>query len=164
MNLANGSLKYYYKPEHFENVWQEVKLALEHYLIPYMDALNVEKFLSLMVKYSRQDEDFFKPYEKVRFNDEYGRCMSEAAVYGVGMWNLEKYAEGLPYIIYAQNQYRVWMTGREQETEHFYKYHGRALEVMDTLVDVYERRPEELKDTVQHLTDTISANWADYMR
>lgn len=164
VEFPKGELRYYhYKTEHFEKVWQEVKLALEYYILPYMNAMSVEKLLSLMVRGSTLDEDFFEPHRTVFFSDMYFSCMSEAAVYGVGMWILEKYTEGLPYIIFAQNKYREWMRPYEQETEHFYKRHGCTLEVMDTLIDIHERKPWELKSTIQHLTDMVSTNWMDYM-
>ena len=41
------------------------------------------------------------------------------AVYGVGMWIAERYAEGLPYIIFAQNKYREHIRPRELEKEQF---------------------------------------------
>ncbi len=87
--------------------------------------------------------------------------MNQAAVYGVGMWIAERYAEGLPYIIFAQNKYREPIRPRELEKEQFNE--GRALGVLDTLIDIYERMPEELKDTVQQLTSMISVNWMDYI-
>ena len=89
--------------------------------------------------------------------------MHQAAVYGVGMWIAGKYADGLPYIIFAQNKYREWMRPHEQETDSFCQCHGRTLEVMDTLIDICERKPEELETTVKDLSDQISTNWIDYM-
>lgn len=154
---------YYYKEEHFETVWHEVALALERYILPYMEAMSVEKLLAFMVKGSIEDEDFFRAYQTVFFHDKYFQCMSEAAVYGIGMWISGKYAEGLPYIIFAQNKYREWLRGHEQETEHFYQRVGRILEVLDELIEIYERRREELEMTVERLVNHISENWADYM-
>lgn len=158
----NGS--YYYTTEHFEEVWNDVVLALERYILPYMDAMSVEKLLSFMVKRQwREDgeEEIFQVSQTVFFRDKYFACMDQAAVYGVGMWIAGRYAEGLPYIIFAQNKYREHIRPRELEKDQFNE--GRALGVLDTLIDIYERKPQELKDTVQQLTDTISANWMDYI-
>lgn len=154
---------YCYKEEHFEAVWQEMVLALEQYVLPYMEKMSVEKLLTLMVKRGGEDEEFFRVNQTVFFHDKYFRCMSEAAVYGVGMWVLGNYTEGLPYIIFAQNKYRHWMEGREQETEHSFRCKGRTLEILDNLIEIYEMRREELGMTVQKLTNQISENWADYM-
>ena len=66
-------------------------------------------------------------------------------------------ADGLPYIIFAQNKYREHSRLHELERE------GHALGVLDTLIDIYERKPKELKDTIQQLSGMISANWMDYM-
>ena len=154
---------YYYKAEHFEAVWREVVLALEQYVLPYMEAMSVEKLLAFMIKGSGVDEEFFRAGQTVFFYDKYFRCMSEAAVYGISMWILGNYVEGLPYIIFAQKKYRHWLEGHEQETEHFYKRIGRTLEMLDELIEIYVRRREELEMTVQRLTDQISENWADYI-
>ena len=155
---------YYYEAEHFEEVWENVVLALERYILPYMDAMSVEKLLSSMVKRQwREDgkEEIFRVYPTVFFSDKYFACMNQAAVYGVGMWIAGRYAEGLPYIIFAQNKYREHIRPHEPEKEQFTE--GRALGVLDKLIAVYERKPEELKDTVQLLSDMISANWMDYI-
>ncbi len=77
------------------------------------------------------------------------------------MWIAGRYAEGLPYIIFAQNKYREHIRPHEPEKEQFHE--GRALGVLDTLIDIYERKPEELKETVEQLTDKIAENWVDYM-
>ncbi len=151
---------YYYKTEHFEEVWKDVVLALERYILPYMDTMSVEKLLSFMVKGQwREDgeEEIFRVYPIVYFSDKYFACMNQAAVYGVGMWIAGRYAEGLPYIIFAQNKYREHTRLHELERE------GRALEVLDTLIDIYERKPKELKDSIQQLSGMISANWMDYI-
>lgn len=155
---------YYYKTEHFEKVWKDVSLALERYILPYMDAMSVEKLLSSMVKRQyREDgeEEIFRVHQIVFFSDPYFSCMDPAAVYGVGMWIAGRYAEGLPYIIFAQNKYREHIRPHELEKEQFNE--GRALGVLDKMIAIYERKPEELKDTVLQLTDMISANWMDYI-
>ena len=143
---------YYYKTEHFEEVWKDVVLALERYILPYMDAMSVEKLLSFMVKPQlREDgeEEIFRVFPTVFFRDKYFACMNQAAVYGIGMWIAGRYTEGLPYIIFAQNKYREHIRPRELEKEQFNE--GRVLGVLDTLIDIYERKPEELKDTIQLL-------------
>ena len=139
-------------------------LALERYILPYMDTMSVEKLLSFMVKQQwREDgeKEIFRVYPTVFFSDNYFACMNQAAVYGVGMWIAGHYAEGLPYIIFAQNKYREHIRPHELEKEQFNE--GRALGVLDTLIAIYETKPEELKDTVQQLSGMISANWMDYI-
>ena len=72
-------------------------LALERYILPYMDAMSVKKLLSFMVKgqwRENGEEEIFQVYPIVYFSDKYFACMNQAAVYGVGMWIAERYAEG----------------------------------------------------------------------
>ena len=47
---------YYYEIEHFEAVWRDVVLALERYVLPYMDAMRVEKLLSFMIKPQKRED------------------------------------------------------------------------------------------------------------
>ena len=95
------------------------------------------------------------------FCDQYFACMDQAAVYGVGMWIAGQYTAGLPYLIFAMNKYREHIRPYEQKKEEFNE--GRVLGVLDALMGSYERRPKELKERVQHLTDMISENWMDYI-
>ncbi len=155
---------YYYKLEHFEAVWKDVVLALERYILPYMDAMSVEKLLDFMVNPQRRpdgEKEIFRVSQIVVFCDIYFACMDQAAVYGVGMWLAGEYAKGLPYIIFAMNKYREHMRPHMQEMEQFNE--GRVLGVLDAMMAVYETRPEQLKEKVVQLTDKISENWADYM-
>lgn len=155
---------YYYEMEHFEAVWRDVVLALERYILPYMDAMSVEKLLDFMVKPQRREDgekEIFRVNQIVFFSDIYFACVDEAAVYGVGLWIAGRYAEGLPYIIFAQNKYREHIRPREFEKEQFRE--GRVLAVLDKLIATYECKPQELKETVERLTNQIAENWADYM-
>lgn len=108
---------YYYKPKYFETVWQDVALVLERYILPQMESMTEEQFLARLLNDSRSDQDFFRAYRTVPFADS---CKNEAAAYGVGQWRLRNYEEGLPYLNFAQEKYRLWLTGKEQETRHFY--------------------------------------------
>lgn len=155
---------YYYEMEHFEAVWRDVVLALERYILPYMDAMSVEKLLDFMVKPQMREDgekEIFRVNQIVFFSDIYFACVDEAAVYGVGLWIEGRYTEGLPYLIFAQNKYREHIRPHEPEKEQFNE--GRVLGVLDKLVSTYECKPQELEETVRRLTDKIAGNWADYM-
>ena len=87
---------YYYKPKHFEAVWQDVVLVLKQYILPQMEAMTEKQFLSRMLKDGADDCDFFRAYRTVHFSDLYFSCNDQAAVYGVGQWLYGNYEEGLP--------------------------------------------------------------------
>ena len=81
---------YYYKAEHFEEVWKDVALALERYILPYMDAMSVEKLLSSMVKCQwREDgeEEIFRVYQTVFFSGSIF-CVHESGC-GIWRWNVD---------------------------------------------------------------------------
>jgi len=65
------------------------------------------------------EKEIFRVNQIVFFSDIYFACVDEAAVYGVGLWIEGRYAEGLPYLIFAQNKYREHIRPHEPEKEQF---------------------------------------------
>ncbi|MCI9156341.1 MAG: hypothetical protein HFF44_05280 [Lawsonibacter sp.] len=157
---------YSYKPEHFEAVWRDVSRALEQYLLPYMEAMTPERFLSLLVTDNRRDQDFFRPANLARLDSHYPGWPGtpEAAVYGVGMWRMEKFEEGIPYLILARKNYRTWMEDNEQEDSQFYRAHILTLELLDRLLTPWEKKRPGWTASAQRKIDQVELNWADYMR
>lgn len=149
--------QYYYKLAHFEKVWDEVVLAVERWVIPYLDSLPEEKMLSFFLQSGKTDEDFFCASNVVYMGTQYYSCMDEAAVYGVGMWKLEKYAEGLPYLEFAQKKYNQWLAGRGQASD------IPALAVINDLILMRNTSTEHWKTAVQARIAAISENWEDYL-
>ncbi len=100
---------YSYKLKHFERVWQDVSRALERCLLPCMEAMTPETFLSLLTINRQSDADLFRPANLVNLKPFYPGWPGtpEAAVYGVGMWRSGKYEEGVPYLTYAQKEYHA---------------------------------------------------------
>lgn len=154
---------YYYKPDHFEMVWKDVAYVLGHYILPLMDEMTVEKFLSLLVVYSPYERDLFRANEIVRFTDPHFVCMSEAAVYGMGMWCIEQYDEGVPYLTFAQFKYRRWMVGREQETDFFYQCDALTLELLNELVSFWTKKEKNWTSAAQERMRQTGVDWADYL-
>ena len=158
---------YYYEPEHFETVWRDVSYILKHHVLPYMEAMTPEKFLSLLVTYTNSDLDFFRPQNLACFSSPYPGWsgVSEAASYGVGMWRMEKYEEGVPYLIFARERYRAWLETYEQERDNsrFYRCHVLTLELLDRLLTPLEKKRPGWATAAQRKIDQVELNWADYM-
>ena len=154
---------YYYKPKHFEAVWQDVVLALKQYILPQMEAMTEKQFLSRMLKDGADDCDFFRAYRTVHFSDPYFSCNDQAAVYGVGQWLYGNYEEGLPYLEFARKKHRTWLTGHEQDTRHFHLCRIKALALMDKLIALWENKEEGWEAAIQEQIEQVSVNWLDYM-
>lgn len=154
---------YYYKPEHFEEVWQDVVYVWENYVFPKMEEMTVTHFLSLLAEPNPYDREFFRPHEIIRFIKPSFMCVHAAAVYGVGMWKQGKYDEGVPYLTFAQYSYRQWIAGHEPEKNHFYQTHVRILDLLDDLVSLWAKKEENWMDTAFMRIRQVTVNWTEYM-
>lgn len=154
---------YYYTPEHFEAVWQDIVYVLEHHILPQMVNMTTEKFLSRLVDHSSDDRDLFRPHRRVSFTDLYFTCMSEAAVYGVEMWRQQKYEEGVPYLVFAQTGYRSWMALDEHENAPFYPQYALILSLLDELMSIWKNKDENWTLLAQERIRQIAVNWEDYI-
>lgn len=156
---------YYYQPEHFEKVWKNVVSVLEQYVLPKMEEMTAAQFLSLLVKRYPYDREFFHPDQIISFTALGHLCRPEAAVYGIGMWLLGKYEEGVPYLTFAQYGYRRWLTDGlvKPDHSHFYQAHVRISELLDELVGFWQRQEENWeRDALARIGETAN-HWSEYM-
>lgn len=154
---------YCYQTEYFETVWQDVSYVLTQYILPQMEAMTKEGFLSRLLEHSRNDRDFFLPHQTVSLAVPYFPGTNEAAVYGVELWRLERYEEAIPYLILAQKKYKDWLTGYEQETEHIYRCFRKRLALLDELLSCWENREESRMLQAQKQVTHVGLDWIEYM-
>lgn len=156
---------YYYKADHFEAVWRDVSRALEQYVLPHMEALTPETFLPLLVSDSRSDLDFFRPANLARLNSPYPGWPGtpEAAVYGVGMWRMEKYEEGAPYLAHAQKEYHASKAFHEQEEKLVLPQREAASHVIDSLLSLWANQEEGWSVSVQEIISQTANDWSNYI-
>ena len=86
------------------------------YVLPQTEAITEEVFVSRLLERSRNDSDFFLAHQTVSLELPYYPGTPEVAIYGIFLWRLGKYEEGIPYLTLARQKYRDWLVGREQET------------------------------------------------
>ena len=153
----------YYEPEHFEAVWQDVSFVLKQYILPQMEEMTAEKFLSRLWKGSADAQEFFRASNVILLTTPYFNCMGEAASYGVGMWRLGQYEEGLACLRFAREKFREWLAGHEQETEHFYGCRRMTLALLEELLSLWENKPEGWTAAIQERIDGVAADWTAYM-
>ena len=136
--------------------------VLKQHILPQMEAMTPETFLPRLLQRSPDDQDLFVSYSTVHFDALYFDCMSEAAAYGVGMWRMDKYEEGIPYLTFAQQKYREWLTGHEENP--FHRSYVLTLELMDRLLALWAKGRPCWAPVAQKRLDQVELNWADYMR
>lgn len=154
---------YYYQPAHFEAVWQDVACVLERDLLPQMEEMTEEVFLSRLLGNRGNDRDFFLPYNIVSLTAPYYPGTPETAVYGVSLWRLGHYEEGVPYLTFAREKYRNWLATYEPEDNHFYRWHVTMLDLLDGLLSLWENQEENWETQVQELLNQIAVDWIKYM-
>lgn len=154
---------YYYPTEHFETVWQDVSYVFMQYILPQMEAMTSEIFLSRLLESSKNDKDFFLPERKVTPTFPYFPGTNEAAVYGVELWRLKQYSEAIPYLAIAQKKYKEWLTGYEHETEHFFLCRKKTLVLLNELLSCWENREESRILQAQKQANQIALEWIEYM-
>lgn len=154
---------YYYETEHFEAAWRDVAHVLEHYLLPHMEAMTPASFFSLLLKDSQKESDLFRPQNIIPLNDPGWLGSPEAAVYGVGMWRMGRYGEGVPYIMHAQKHYRSYIRLYTQEGETVSPQVKRTLRSLDRLMFLWRRQEEDWASAAQELIDQIADDWESYL-
>lgn len=159
--------QFYYKPDHFEEVWRDTAYVLEHYILPEMEKMTVQKYLSLLVEPSPYEYDLFRSSDMIRFHSSCFGGTHEAAVYGVGMWRAGCYDEGVPYLTFAQYKYRNWIdnqiVGHGQKAEHFYQYHISILKLLDELISLWAKAEDDWTLAAQERIRQVTEEWMDYM-
>ena len=152
-----------YQTEYFETVWRDVSYVLTQYILPQMEAMTREGFISRLLERSRNDRDFFLPHQTVSLAIPYFPGTNEAAVYGVELWRLERYEEAIPYLTLAQKKYKDWLTDYEQETEHIYRCFRKRLALLDELLSCWESREESRMLQAQKQVTQVALDWIEYM-
>ena len=109
---------WYYNQEHFEAVWRDVDYVLENHILHQMEAMTEEAFASRLFKRSMEDSDLFLAYNQVSLTDTYYPGTNETAIYGVLLWRLGMYVEGVPYLTFARQKLRNWFADDEQKADH----------------------------------------------
>ena len=155
--------QWYYKQQHFEEVWRDVAYVLENHVLPQMEAMTEEIFISRLLERSGNDSDFFLAHNLVSITYPYFPGTNETAMYGVSLWRLGKYEEGVPYLSYTQQKYRDWIAGYEQETEHFYLCQIKRLALLDELLFLWENHPENWEAQAQESISRIAVDWIEYL-
>lgn len=160
----NGGAWYYMK-EHFEEVWRDIGFVLEYYVLPQMEAMTEEVFVSRLLERSRNDSDFFLAHQTVSLEYLYYPGTPEAAIYGVALWRLGKYEEGATYLTYARQKYRDWLKEYEQEQDdsHFYLCHIKTTDLLDELLSLWESRPENWETQAQERIGQVKVDWIEYL-
>lgn len=156
---------WYYKLPHFEVVWRDNAFVLENYILPQMEAMTEDIFVSRLLERSKDDSDFFLAHQTISLDYPYFPATPEVAIYGVSLWHLGKYEEGVPYLTLARQKFHDWLITYEQELDdsHFYLCHIKTTKLLDELMSLWEERPENWEAQMQGRIVQIKEDWIEYL-
>ena len=154
---------YYYHLKHFDAVWRDVSYVLERTILPQMNAMTVDSFLSRLLKRNLSAEDFFLPQDTVSLTTPYFRGVRETAIYGLSLWWLGRYEEGISYLTFAREKYHISVTEHKQDTSHFHLCEIKILALLDELLSLWKQQAEDWEKETQKLLNRVAVDWLEYM-
>jgi len=144
---------------YWEAVWRDVARALERCVLPEMEAMTTEAFLSRLLRPS--EEGLFLAYQTIDLEQPRPVCAPMAAGYGIELWRLGRFGEGAPYLRLAQEGYRAQLAGCGQEDVRRRQF--MELDLIEELLSLWERKEEGWMGAVRQRIEQAAADWMRYL-
>jgi len=154
--LREGGLDY------FERVWRDVAYALEHCVLPEMENMTIETFLSRQVLHSENVQDLFLAYKTIDLKEPCSICCPDAAGHGIELWRLGRFDEGIPYLRYAQRSYHAQLADCEPEFRNVWQRQFKELALLEELLSLWERKEGDWMLAIQQRINQIAIDWIMY--
>lgn len=148
---------------YFETVWRDVVCALERHILPEMENMTIEAFLSRFVLHSENMQALFLAYETIDLKKTCSVCNSEAAGYGIELWRMGRFDEGALYLNFALQSYRVQLTDCEQEDRVVWHRQFMELALLEELLSLWERKEENWMLAIQQRINQVAVDWIKYI-
>lgn len=110
--------------------WRDVARALERKVLPQMEQITADRFLSRQSQPGNDTGDLFLPYrnQAIDLRHRSLSCDPIAAGHGMELWHLGRFDEGVPYLRFAQEGYHAQLAGlAPEERETFRKQYLERL-------------------------------------
>jgi len=145
--------------EYWETVWRDVARALGRCVLPEMEAMTTEAFLSRLSQNS--EEGLFLAYQTIDLEQPRPVCAPMAAGYGIELWHLGQFEEGASYLRYAREGYRAQMADCGQED--VWRRQFMELALIEDLLSHWEGEEEGWMEAVRQRIGQVAADWVKYM-
>ena len=149
--------------DYFETVWRDVVCAIECYILPEMEDMTIETFLSRQVLPSENTQELFLAYQTIDLKGPCSVCNPKAAGHGIELWRLGRFEEGVPYMIFARQSYRTQLAGCEQEAKDVWHRQFMELALLEKLLSLWECKEGDWQLAIQQQINQIAADWVTYM-
>lgn len=154
---------WYYPAEQFEAIWQDETFMLKQYVLPQIDEMSIEKFLSRLQK--RDNNDIFWAEYTVSFKSTTSISAANAALaYGIGLLQLDQSEEAVSYFVFARQVYKSLITKAMQDDAPFGEMLCKLLTLVENLLSLKESNEKEWAVLAKICIEQIAADWASYMQ
>ncbi len=145
--------------------WRDVARALERKVLPQMEQITADRFLSRQSQPGNDTGDLFLSYRNQAIDLQHRSlsCDPIAAGHGMELWQLGRFDEGIPYLRFAQEGYQAQLAGlAPEERETFHKQYLK-LALLDELLALREHQEGDWKQAIRKKPGQTAADWSMYV-
>ena len=141
-------------PDYFEAVWRDIVHALERRVLPQMEQMTADRFLSRQSQPGSDTGDLFLPYrnQAIDLRHRSLSCDPIAAGHGMELWHLGRFDEGVPYLRFAQEGYHAQLAGLAPEERETFRKQYLELALLDELLALWEHQEGDWKQAIRKKT------------
>lgn len=152
-------------PDYFEAVWRDIVHALERRVLPQMEQMTADRFLSRQSQPGSDTGDLFLPYrnQAIDLRHRSLSCDPIAAGHGMELWHLGRFDEGVPYLRFAQEGYHAQLAGLAPEERETFRKQYLELALLDELLALWEHQERDWKQAIRRKLDQTAADWSMYV-
>lgn len=151
--------------DYFDMVWQDITHAIEHKVLPQMEPMTADTFLSRQTQPSDDIRDLFLPYRNQALDLQNRSLMCDPIVAGHGMelWHLGRFDEGVPYLQFARKGYHSQLAGLAPEEREIFHKRFIELALLEELLALWEQKEGNWELAIRRKLDQIATEWITYI-
>lgn len=148
---------------YFETVWRDVTCAFEQCILPEMENMTIDTFLSRQMRHDENMQVLFLAYETIDLEKPCAICSPQAAAHGILLWHLGRFEEGVPYLNYARQSYHAQLANCEPELREVFHRQFLELALLEELLSLWECKEENGMLAIQQRLNRLADDWVMYI-
>lgn len=152
--------------DYFEAVWRDITRALERRVLPQMERMTADTFLSRQTRPGSDMEDLFLPYGDQVLNlrnSIAAGCNPIAAGHGMELWHLGRFEEGAAYLQFARKGYQAQLADLAPEEREIFHKRFTELALLEELLALWEHKEDDWELAIRRKLDQTAADWSMYV-
>lgn len=151
--------------DYFEAAWRDITHAIEYKVLPQMEKMTADTFLSRQTHPSNDVGNLFLPYqnEAISLQNRSLMCDPIAAGHGIELWHLGCFDEEIPYLQFAQRGYHSQLSKIAPEEREIFQKRFIELALLEELLALWEHKEKDWKLAIRGKLDQIAADWSIYV-